>query len=261
MAEIPANISAPDSRRKQIMNHLIRRGSMNIEDLADILDVSRMTIYRDISQLEAQSLLIRRRGEVMPTQHSLSEAASGIRLRTNLTEKEKLGAVAQGYLHNCKTLLLDDSSSNLSLLKYLPQLLPLTVVTNAQFIADEIKGIDGVRLIMLGGEYLDWADSYFGDLALRALRGIQVDVCVMSGHAITNGRCFHPDERVTLLKRAMMKSAHKKILIADNSKFGRSALYEVSSVTDFDILITDAETPESVLTPLRNSGLEIAVAP
>ncbi|MDY5584827.1 MAG: DeoR/GlpR family DNA-binding transcription regulator [Arcanobacterium sp.] len=252
--------TSPGARRKQIMNHLIRYGSTNIEDLAEKLGVSRMTIYRDISTLEANSLLIRRRGEVTPTQQSLSESTSTVRTQTNLKEKASIGAAAQAHIRHCKTLLLDDSSTNLALLDYIPQLLPLTIVTNSQFIADEVKKIHGAHLVLLGGEYVDWADSYFGDLTIRSLQGIRVDACVMSNNAIAHGKCYHPDERVAQLKRAMMRAAHMNILLADNSKFGRSAFYEVSKVTDFDLLITDADTPETVLQALRKSGMEIEVA-
>lgn len=249
----------PKSRRRAIMDHVVQAGATHVDQLARLLGVSTMTVYRDVAQLERSQLVSLNRGEVVPAETSLTEAAAHVRVAINPRVKGALAAQARQFLSPGCSVVMDDSSSNIPLLKYLPDYAPITVVTNAEFVASKVRAMQGVRLILTGGEYEAWAESYFGDLAEAAVNQLRIDVCIMSATALSAQWVYHPNQNVARVKRAMIAAARKKVLVVDSSKFAKSALYKVGPTTDFDTIITDQHTPSTVVEQLREAGVEVSV--
>ena len=252
--------SDPESRRRALVRRVIQDGGTPIELLAQSLGVSVMTVYRDLAYLESQHLVSRRRGEVLPASSSLSEAAVPLRLSARMNIKRLLAQAAVPMLRRGMTVLLDDSTSALGLMDHLAQIAPVTVVTNAEFVAARAREAEGTDLLMLGGQYVSWADSYFGDVTEAALSRLHVDLCVMSSTAITAEACFHPEEQAARTKRAMLQCSQKKILLADSTKFERTALYQVAPLTTFDCIIADRDLPQSIERTWCDAGIDVRLA-
>ncbi|MDI9588651.1 MAG: DeoR/GlpR family DNA-binding transcription regulator [Acidobacteriota bacterium] len=251
----------PESRRRKIMDHVVRVGATHVEELAEILGVSAMTVYRDVAELERTQLVTRRRGEVTAAESSLTEASYRLRMNTNSEVKNTLADAARAYLKRGSSLMVDDSSSTIPLLSDLSEVTPITVITNAEFVAKYVRDQDDVRLLLIGGEYESWADSYFGDLAEVAISQLRVDLCVMSSSALTATHFYHPNENVARVKRAMLNVSRKKVLLVDSSKFDRSALYKVGPNTMFDVVITDTNTPAHIIDQLEEQGIAVEIVP
>ena len=252
--------STPASRQQLILQQVARGGSARVEELAAKLGVSEMTVYRDIAELEKSGLVQLDRKEITAVESSLIEASARLRIATNAPVKSKFARLSQKFLRSGMSLALDDSSTNLPLVENLESLAPLTVITNAEFLAQRVREQKGVRLILLGGTYETWADAYFGDLTELAVSQLNIDVCIMSATAISHGYCFHPDQQVAKFKRALLAASRRKILVADSSKFRRSALFKVGPLSDFDTAIIDGDTPDWAHPELKESGLEVLVA-
>ncbi|WP_249290003.1 DeoR/GlpR family DNA-binding transcription regulator [Mobiluncus mulieris] len=256
---MPVTNLDPESRRRKIVAVVTREGSCHIDDLAQMFQVSAMTVYRDIADLEHLQLVTLRRGEVQAAQTSLSEAAATVRLGAKSDLKHRLSDRARSYLRRGQSIMVDDSSSTVPLISDLADLCPITVATNAEFVAQRLRLQEGVKLLLLGGEYESWAEAYFGELTEASISRLQVDWLIMSVSAITDGYCYHPQENVARTKRQMIAAARQRILVADCSKFSRAALYKIGSLTDFDIVITDAQTPPEIVADMRKSGLQVDV--
>ena len=252
--------STPASRQQLILQQVARGGSVRVEELAAKLGVSEMTVYRDIAELEKSDLVQLNRKEITAAESSLIEASARLRIATNAATKNEISRLSRQFLRSGMSVALDDSSTNLPLVENLESLAPLTVITNAEFLAQRVREQKGIRLILLGGTYEAWADSYFGDLTELAVSQLNIDICIMSATAINHGYCFHPDQQVTKFKRALLAASRRKILVADASKFRRSALFKVGPLRAFDTAIIDSDTPDWAHTELKDSGLEVLVA-
>lgn len=253
------SIHGPKARRNSILSHLLTHGNSTVEQLAELLSVSQMTVYRDVAELESLQLVQRRNGLISPAASSLSESSAHLRQQANQPQKKRLAKAVMKHITRGMSLLVDDSTSNISLVEDLSEVTPITVVTNAEFIAKIVRLQEDAKLILVGGEYEPWADSYFGDITIKSLDQLRVDLCVMSATALTATHAFHPDQRVADVKRQMLASADKKILVADSSKFTKNALYKVGPLTDFDLVITDSETPKTVLEQLADQDIPVEV--
>lgn len=241
------------------MRYVVREGTCSIDQLAAYLDVSPMTIYRDVGELERAQLVVRRRGEIHAAESSLTEAAAQLRLTHHPEVKRALGLKVREHMAKVHSVAVDDSSSVIPLVEELGDFEPITVVTNAEFIASRVRRTEGVRLLMLGGDYEAWAESYFGEIAEVGLEQIHVDLCVMSMSAVTTTTCYHPNATVARFKRKMLSRAQKKILLVDSTKFTRSALHKVTSIDTFDVMITDDETPGETIQAIEDLGVKVEV--
>ncbi|MFJ9378184.1 hypothetical protein [Streptomyces sp. NPDC101455] len=99
-----------------------------------------------------------------------------------------------------------------------------------------------------------------GGMTVDAIRGLSVDLTVLSTSATTAGTCYHQTQDTVSFKRALMDAAAKRILYVDHTKFERRALHALAPLTDFDLVIVDENTPKSVLKDLHDRQITVEVA-
>ncbi|WGT47596.1 DeoR/GlpR family DNA-binding transcription regulator [Tessaracoccus lacteus] len=255
-----ASAEAVRRRRRLIAEKVAKRGTMSVEDVASETGVSTMTAYRDIEALVEEGLVTRQgRGTVSAAASRLSEVSALLRLEQNSAEKVAIARAAAALIRPGSSVLIDDSTSALWALRELASV-PLTVVTNSLLVAREVEPRSAVRLLVTGGEYQPWAESLLGKTALDMISGIRTDYCLLSASGISDGRCFHPYEDVALVKRAMVASAEKAILLLDHTKFARRALHSFAPLTDFSHIVTDSAIDPADLELVRQLGPEVVVA-
>lgn len=248
------------ARQMAIVDLVLRRGSVSMEDIGGQMGVSVMTIYRDINALESAGLLQRDRGRVTAVASGLHEASAAFRLGQQPEVKTALADVVAPRIAPGSSLMLDDSTSGIFLLRALRRDMPLTVITNSLLVARETNSMANVKLFMTGGEYQDWADALMGPTALHMIADLDADYCVLSASGIEDGRCFHPYEDVAAVKQAMMRSARSSILLLDNAKMRRHALHSFARLQDFDLVVVDdgISADEEALLRAWDTNLEIA---
>lgn len=246
-------------RRMTIAERVVKNGSASVDELVELTGVSAMTVYRDIEALEDAGVLLRHRGQVTAVATGLNEIAASIRVNQNSELKQQVAKVVADWIRPGSSILVDDSTTALWVLRLL-DVVPITVVTNSMLVARELERRSGVRLFVTGGEYQAWAESMLGQTTTDVISGIRADYSLMSASGISDLQCFHPYEDCVQVKRAMMRSAAQSILLLDHTKLDRRALHTFASLTDFDRVIVDAETPDQAVTEFRERGVEIVKA-
>ncbi|WP_099021325.1 DeoR/GlpR family DNA-binding transcription regulator [Mycolicibacterium palauense] len=250
----------PDDRRAAILEMVMGAGSVKIEDLPEEFGVSLMTVHRDLDTLVSQGLIRKTRGLVTALPSTLSEASTEFRARQNVAAKRAVAQVALEMIEPGQSVIIDDSTTGLSLVGQLADRQPLTVITNFQSALDQLTSQPGLNVIALGGLYYPWCRAYMGSLTINALRSIRADVALMSTSAVTDGICFHQHHDTVLVKRAMFESARTRIAYLDHSKFEQRALHAFGPLRDFDTVIVDNGTPEDRIRTLRLDGVNVVVA-
>ncbi|MEL4504918.1 DeoR/GlpR family DNA-binding transcription regulator [Luteococcus sp. H138] len=254
------SLSAQRARHQAIAEAVIKRGSIKVDALAAATGVSLMTIYRDVAALEEAGIVQRQRGQVLAVAGSLQEAAAGFRLEQNADVKGAMAAVLAPLVKPGSSLILDDSTSGVWLLRALDVVSPLTVVTNSLLVAQEVERRDDLRLIVAGGEYQPWAQALMGPTTVATLEAMHADLCVLSASGVVDDHCMHPYEDVVSVKKAMLAAASTKVLMLDHTKFKRQALHSFAHLRDFDIIVVDARTPLETRRRLEAMGVRVLVS-
>ncbi|AZO09785.1 MULTISPECIES: DeoR/GlpR family DNA-binding transcription regulator [unclassified Mesorhizobium] len=248
-----------DSRRQGIMDFLMDAGTASVEDLASRFSVSKMTVHRDLDELEESGFLRKVRGGASIQPSGLFESDFRYRQKLAGEEKRRLAKAAAAMIEPGQTVIIDDGSTAGSIAAHLAELRPLTVITNNLAVIQELAPIGGITLIALGGQYSKKFHGFFGLLAEETLRSLRADVAFLSSSAIHGASAFHQEQEVVQTKRLMMAAAARKYLLVDHGKFGRTALHFLTELKTFDTVFTGGELGPPAREVLEAAGVSLTV--
>jgi DeoR/GlpR family transcriptional regulator of sugar metabolism len=246
-------------RQDKIAELVLQQPFVAAKDLAEGFGVSLMTVHRDLDELEARGVLRKVRGGATPQPSSLFE--SNVRYRMSLAgeEKQLLARAALPLIEAGQAVLIDESTTGLTLARLLPQVAPLTVITNSLSVMQELRSARDIKLIVLGGDYWPRHEAFCGLACEAAVSALRADVLFMSTTAISAGVAYQPDQDMAIAKRAMIAAAARRVLLVDHSKFGRVALHRLAPLADFDLVMTDAGIDDAGMRQLREAEVPFEV--
>lgn len=261
---IPA--SSQEKRRERIVSYVTRHGFARVEALAELFEVSAMTIHRDLEALAADSLVERIRGGARSVSPSMSELAVEQRRHLHRTVKEALCTAAARLIPEGAVVAIDDSTTLESLVEKLPQRSPSALITHSlKTMADHRvrAGMSDIRLIACAGLYFAATDSFLGKATSAQLNELSADISFVSTTAVrATGEVpalFHPDMEAADTKRALIGIGSVRVLVVDSSKFGSAGVFKVASIEEFDHIIIDQQCTREQRDLLRNSRAQIHV--
>jgi DeoR/GlpR family transcriptional regulator of sugar metabolism len=233
---------------------------VQIKEIAEKLEVSLMTIHRDLAELEQNGAITRVRGAVSAEKSVLFESSYLFRSNKQLNEKRRLVKAALKYVSAGNALALDDSTTVAQIADFIQEITPVTVLTNGLDMINRLCTEPGIDVIALGGMYHRGFNGFFGLQCESVIASYIVDVSIMSSTTIQGTSLFTQEEQVVRMKRAMLKIAKKTVLLVDSSKFTYSALNHVADLSDFDHVIISSDTDEAALNTLRGAGIVFELA-
>lgn len=252
----------PDARREAIMDHLLSTHSAELETLAAICGVSKMTIHRDLDAMSEAGLLRKVRGGATLTSTTDIESSYRFRAQLALKEKDRIAAAVAAMVEPGMTLILDDGSTAYAVVEHLAPLAPLTVITASLPVAQALAShAPAIKVIVPGGSFAPRYEAFTGPLALQALAGLRADLALLSSSAIKGGTVFHQEMEIAQLKRSMLSIVDRSVLMADPSKFGRSALCVLADLSEFSTLVTTQNPPAETLAALEACACSLVLAP
>lgn len=235
-------------------------GSASVEDMANRFGVSRMTIHRDLDDLEQAGLLRKVHGGASIESSPQFESDFRYRERIAQAEKSAIAARAAELVEPGQTVILDDSSTAGAMAPLLLDIRPLTVITNNLSAIVTLSGVPGVTLIALGGQFNKKFNGFFGIVTEEALKSLRADTAFLSTSAIEDARAFHQDQEVIQIKRQMLRSARRRYLLADREKFGRQALHFFTGLDAFDAVLTGGTVSPAAREALAEAGIALMTA-
>lgn len=251
-----------EERRFRIREILTMRRTITASELCEKLDVTAVTIRRDMAALEAQGVLVRSHGGAISRMSSTSfQPAYETLLRSHSEEKEAIARQAERLILDGDTVFLEGSTTVFGLAHQLTQRNRLTVVTNSPTIVCELQRSSGVSVLCTGGDLQKDTFYLSGEWAHHALSEIRLDKAVVGISAIDPTYGISTSRQAEAqIKKMIAKAAKTRIGLADNSKFGKQAFAYVGPVTDIDVLVTDSRTDAKYIKELRDAKIEVLVA-
>ena len=250
-----------EERHQLIVNLLVEDKTVDVDDLAERFSVSKMTIHRDLDDLEQAGVLRKVRGGATIDAGTQFESDFRIRERQGGEAKVAMAQEALAIVEPGMTVMVNDGSMAAVLGEMLLRKRPLTVITNNAAIMERLKGESGITLIALGGIYSAKFNAYFGVVTEEALSRLRADIAFISTPAVSGRLAYHMDDNVVRAKRAMISSSTKSCLLVNHQRIGHTALHVMADLADFDTVITDSAPAAAVLDEFDRAGIKLTIAP
>ncbi len=228
------------NRREQIKQQLLEHKTVAVNDLTELFNVSSETIRRDFAVLEKEGFLQKTHGGAVIRSRSTPLIDSNKSMSLFVQEKRRIASQAVSLLKNNDCIFLDHSTTCYYISEALRDL-TLTVVTNSLFIQSKLMDKPNINLVATGGTFGRNDSAFFGINAINSLKNYRLDKTFMSARAldISAGMSDFSDNE-SELHRTAISVAREVILVADHTKFDKSAFVYVAEFDEIDFVITDA---------------------
>lgn len=246
-------------RHTDILRILDAEGAVSIADLADRLGVSLETVRRDVRPLSEAGSVVRIHGAV-GLAGQIGEAPFQKRMRENAGAKQAIARALAEMIRDGESVMLDTGTTTSYVARELTRRRRLTVVTNSSDIARTLATVNGNRVYMAGGELRSDSGAAFGKSALDFIGRFSAAHAVISASAVDASGVMDFDLDEADVGRLMLMRAERRILVTDQTKFGRRGLIHVCGFEDLTDLITDRPPPPEIAAALEKAGTVLTVA-
>ncbi len=247
-----------EERHSEIMENLLKQGSIQVTELADNLQVSSVTIRKDLTNLEKEGKLYRSHGRAILINPFTNNRTVTEKEKLNMDEKRLIGIEAAKLITPNDSIVLASGTTIHALARNIHPESRLTVVTASLQVAEALAPLDNVELIQLGGIVRHTSFSVVGKYAEMILSGFSFSKLYLGVDGIDlEFGISTTDMREAEINRTMMHTAQKTIVLADSTKFGRRGFAKISNIEDVDMIITDNRLPAPIRQQIEAMGIEI----
>lgn len=246
-------------RQLRIRQRFESKDFLDLDILCRDLDASESSVRRDLDVLERQGVLKRVYGGAVPVQAPGATFEFAVEQERLSDEKSRIARVTAGLIEDGQTVILDGGSTVAAVAQELASR-SLHVVTNSLPIAEALESKRNVELTLTGG-YLDpRIRVMLGPLCEQMLGLIRADVVIMGIGSVSDAGFSNNNTLVVGSEQKMIEIANKLIIVADHTKFGRSAMIPVAQLEVADVVVSDTGLDPEYVSLLRSKGVEVLLA-
>jgi len=251
-------------RHEQIELLLAAQGRVSVVELADRFDVTTETVRRDLDHLESTGALRRVHGGAVGRERaSTREPSLAERLEHHGGAKAAIGARALDVLGDDFTgsVFLDAGTTTAAVAAALaPRLRAerIEVVTHSLTLGHALAAVPGASLSLIGGRVRGLTAAAVGADTVRAIGALRPDVAFIGTNGLSAAFGLStPDPDEAAVKRAIVASARRVVVVADAEKFGVELLVGFAPLEAIDVLVTDAAPDAELASALADADVEV----
>lgn len=245
-------------RQKKILDILNQDGAVMVSKLSLELGVTEETVRRDLEKLEAKELLRRTHGGALPIDEGNYEFSLEKRKELNVETKQALARKAAEFIATGDTIFLDASTTTFYLAKEIKSMKNITVITNSIRVINELCGIEGIKVISVGG-IVSNNQSLVGAMTENYIKeNFFADKTFFSSKGIGNNAIIlESNEQECFIKQSMVKNSRVSFYLCDKTKLGKVGYMRITSFNDIDYLLTNADIKGELKATLDECEVEI----
>lgn len=244
-------------RHDQLLTLIADRGYMNIDELAQLLDVSTQTVRRDIRKLSEQGLITRHHGGAGRASSVVNTAFE--QREVSLTEEKRAIAEAiADYIPDGSTIFITIGTTVEHVARALLNHNHLRIITNSLRVAHILYKNPRFEVMVPGGTLRPHNGGIIGPAAATFVSGFRADYLVTSVGAIEHdGAMMEFDVNEASVVKTMMAHSRHILLAADHTKYTASAAVEIGNVAQATALFTDELPGPTLQNHLKTSKVEV----
>ena len=245
------------TRQKEIIKIVNQKQKVDVAVLADKLQVSKVTIRKDLTQLEELGLLKRQHGyAVMADPENLRA-----RLAVNYDFKVKIAQKAAAFIQDGETIMLESGSTCALLAEFLGKSgKHVTIITVSYFIADYVGQYSNLEVFVTGGKYQAASEVVVGALAKQMISQFHVKhlFAGTDGFLPQQGFFCNNIERAEMVQ-AMARQATEVVILTDATKFMKASTVKQLELSQVSQVVTDDQIPADIEEYLRQSPVTLTI--
>lgn len=230
-----------NERHNQILELVSKYKRMEVVRLSELLNVSQVTVRKDLDYLEGNGFLIREHGYA-----SLHDSDDiNTRLAYHYDIKQKIAKLAIEEVHDGETIMIESGSCcALVALEIMKTKKDITLITNSAFIAEYIRKVQNGRVILLGGEYQRESQVMVGPMTRKCAEAFFVDKLFIGTDGFTKTSGFTGNDYMrSETVRDMANQASHVIVVTDSGKFNQKGVVNLVKTKQVSMVVTDAKIP------------------
>ncbi|UYQ77476.1 DeoR/GlpR family DNA-binding transcription regulator [Glutamicibacter sp. JL.03c] len=230
---------------------------MTVNDLAHLTGTSTITVRRDLNELAEQGSVRRVRGGAAPALSRGDDFPFDLRRSEANNHKLALAQAAAKHVRPGDSVIIDNGTTALAVARQLAGL-GITAMALSLRAAEELHRKPGNQVLVPGGPLSFDELSFVGAGTAEAVASMRFDVAIIGACAanIDTGLTVSQWDDA-YVKRAVLKSAQRSILVATADKFNRTAAHKFGDVTDLDTIITTGDLSVTTIYEASQSGVEV----
>lgn len=252
---------AKAERKEKIRQLVYETGGVTVAELCARFGVSEATIRRDLEELHTAGAVQRVHGGARRPASFVPEPPILQRTHEQAALKEQIGRAAAELIGEGETVFLGSGSTVLAVAKHLKGRRNLTVISNSLPVINLLADAPQITVIVLGGLLRPSELSLIGHITEQSLNELRADKVIIGiraihlDHGLTND--YLPE---TMTDRAIVRLSNHLIVVADHTKFGRTAPAFVAPLSAVDTLVTDSGVAPEVVQSLTEAGVRVILA-
>lgn len=233
-------------RQERILDLLDSNDYLSIPEISANLDVSDMTIRRDITELADKHLLVKIYGGAQKLEKIDQELSTQEKIHANVEEKQFMGKVMNSLISDNDTIYI---GAGTTMIYALPEIKKnnLFVVTNSLLAFNYLIYNTDYRVLLTGGEFSRKTEEFYGENAERNFDNLNIDIAFAATNGIFENNVTTANQVEGSIQKVAFSHSRIKCVVADSSKLNRSDVYTFYSLSDIDYLITDDKPSKTIL--------------
>lgn len=247
----------PGVRQAEIRDMIVKRGEISVDALAEKFDTSAETIRRDLTVLADAGHIRKIHGGARAVAPE-GEGEFALRLRRNALAKHRIAEKLIDLVMPHTTIFMDTGTTNLICAEVLSRIKNLTVITNSTGIADAFAiGRGKADVYLLGGRYRGDNAQTVGGTTVRQIADYRADMAILTVGAFDGQGAMDYSSHEAEVGRAMIEASNMLTIVADHSKFNRTAGFGVCRLAEIDRLVCDRMPDAELEEGLKQADVEV----
>lgn len=247
-------------RHKDILERLAKEKHLEVLELCKILDVSAVTIRKDLKFLEQKGLLYRTHGGASLENPYINERTVLDKEKISVEEKNGIAQLAASKIVENDTIMIASGTTVQALSKFIKPKNKLTVITSSLNVVLNLINDKNIEILQLGGYIRHSSASVIGNYAEYILKNVSCSKLFLGvdGIDLDYGLSTTNLEEAELNKK-MLSAAQKVIILADSSKFGKKSFARICNLSQVNEIITDKGISSSVRKKLEEKDIKVTI--
>lgn len=247
-------------RYRVILSELENKDFVSVQDFSRHLNVSEVTIRKDLKELESKNLLHRDHGGASPVSSLTDDRHIDEKENMMIDEKIRIANAANQLLNKNDRIIIASGTTLLYFSRKISITEPLTVITSSVKVSLALSYNPNVEVIQLGGIMRKSSASVIGPYTEQMLSGLMCNKLFIGvdGIGIDFGLTTSNIEEA-ILNQHMLNAAKEVIVLTDSSKFGKQGFGKICGLDRVNHIITDKNAPQNILQIIKDKGIKVTL--